>query len=78
MKQRSEKNIKMWLRTRLWYRRYKSNLITERSDESSNYLEGKMGSWTLYSAFTYKNTPEGVEYWSDKEEKFLKWYYNHK
>lgn len=78
MKSRSENEIKVWLITRFWYKKYMYNLMKENPDEADNYLDGKMGPYTLSSAFTYRNTPEGIEYWGKKEEKFLIWYYHQK
>ena len=77
MKHRSSKAVRLWLRTRLWYGRYKKNLHNEYDDkeEESYFLNGLYGESTIASAFYFSSTPEGVEYWGKKEERFLRWYY---
>ena len=77
MKRRSSTAIKLWLQTRYWYKNYVRNLKTEYEDgeEVLNFINGLMGEMTLSSAFCYRNTPEGIEYWGKKEKKFLQWYY---
>ena len=74
---RSDVETKLWLRTRIWYKRYVKNLEKEIDDPDmkQDFLNGKYGARTISSAFTYRNTQEGVRYWCKKEERFLRWYY---
>ena len=77
MRHRSERAIKIWLLTRLWYMNYKYNLHQEYDDydKEMQFLNGLYGEQTISSAFCYRNTPEGIEYWGKREERFLRWYY---
>lgn len=77
MRHRSEREIRFWLMTRLWYKKYKRNLHNEKNDESieEQYLMGLFGETTISSAFCYRETPEGISYWGKREERFLRWYY---
>ena len=75
---RSDAETKLWLRTRIWYKRYVKNINNDEINEPEmieNLLNGKYGARTISSAFMYRNTPEGVRYWCKKEERFLRWYY---
>lgn len=74
---RSESAIRFWLITRIWYMNYKYNLHQEYDDydKEMQFLNGLYGEQTISSAFCYRDTPEGVEYWGKKEERFLRWYY---
>lgn len=76
-KHRSERAIKCWLITRIWYKKYKYNLHQEHGnyEKEMEFLNGLYGELTISGAFCYRDTPEGVEYWGKKEEKFLRWYY---
>ena len=67
----------MWLHTRLWFNRYKTNLHNEYDDPDieQRFLSGLEQEQTLSSAFCYRDTKEGVEYWGKREERFLRWYY---
>lgn len=74
---RSERAIRFWLVTRLWYMNYKYNLHQEYDDydKEMQFLNGLYGEQTISSAFCYRNTPEGIEYLGKREERFLRWYY---
>lgn len=78
MKKRSATAIRFWLMTRIWYKRYLTNLLYENPDDADDFLDGKMGVTTISGAFMYSDTPEGVNYWGKKEEQFLRWYYHQK
>ena len=67
----------MWLKTRLWYRKYKRYLHNEYDDPDieERFLLGLEQEKTLSSAFSYRDTEEGVRYWGKREERFLRWYY---
>ena len=77
MNHRSEWEIKWWLRTKTWYRRYKRNLhlTYDDIDKEMEILNGKFHEQTISAAFLYSTTPEGLEYWGKVEERFLRWYY---
>lgn len=78
MKHRSELETKLWLKTRLWFKKYKANLcytFDGNEDMITPFINGEMGPSTISAAFYYKDTPEGVEYWGKREERFLRWYY---
>lgn len=74
---RTERQVRRWLRTRLWYRKYKRNLHNEMDDPEveATYLYGLQGEQTISSAFCYRETPEGIDYWGKREKRFLQWYY---
>lgn len=74
---RSKTEIKKWLKTRDWYEKYVNNLKVEYQDiyQRQKFLSGENDTSTISAAFCYRDTPEGIEYWSQIEEQFLKWYY---
>ena len=78
MKRRTPKQIQVWLRTRLWYNKYKANLKKTYDDpgEILSYLTGYEYENTISTAFCWKETPEGVKYWGKREKRFLRWYYH--
>jgi len=78
MDTRTANEIGRWLKRRLWFQKYVYNLINEHIDreEIVKYISGEMGDITISGAFKYSDTEEGLEFWGQKEEQFLKWYYH--
>ena len=75
MKHREAKEVSRWLRRRLWFNKYKRNIIKEDESKLDYFLSGNAGMTTISSAFMYRDTPEGIKYWGKREERFLRWYY---
>lgn len=77
MRHRSEITVWLWLHTRPWLNKYKSNLHNEYDDPEKEecFLNGLYGEQTISSAFCFRETPEGIDYWGKREERFLRWYY---
>ena len=75
MKHREAKEVSRWLRRRLWFNKYKRNIIEEDESRLDYFLSGNAGMTTLSAAFMYRDTPEGIKYWGKREERFLRWYY---
>ena len=57
--------------------KYVDNLKIEYPDinERRKFLSGDKNTSTISAAFCYRDTQEGVDFWSQIEEMFLKWYY---
>lgn len=74
---RSKSDIKKWLKQKDWYQQYIDNLKVEYPNINARqkFLLGENEQYTISSAFCYRDTPEGIEYWSQIEEMFLRWYY---
>ena len=74
---RSKNDIKKWLKEKKWYQKYADNLKIEYPDinERRKFLSGDKNTSTISAAFCYRDTPEGVDFWSQIEEMFLKWYF---
>lgn len=76
---RSSNEIRIWLRTRFWYKKYLHNILDCWDyDIADSYLKGFEGVNTISAAFPYSETPEGIKYWGKREERFLRWYYHQK
>ena len=75
MKHREAKEVSRWLRRRLWFNKYKRNIIKEDESKLDYFLSGNAGMNTISAAFMYRDTPEGIKYWGKREERFLRWYY---
>ena len=75
MKHREAKEVSKWLRRRLWFNKYKRNIIKEDESKLDYFLSGNAGMNTISAAFMYRDTPEGIRYWGKREERFLRWYY---
>ena len=75
MRHKEAKEVSRWLRRRLWFNRYKRNIIEENESRLDYFLSGNAGMTTLSAAFIYRDTPEGNRYWVKRERRFLRWYY---
>lgn len=77
MRHRTENEIRTWLKSRPWFKKYLTNLQENYEDQETilSFLNGEEKENTIASAFCWKETPEGSRYWGKREEGFLRWYY---
>lgn len=77
---KTEQEIKEWLETRRWFKKFKRNLEKQAKlnpalqETVDNILEGQYGDRTISSAFKWGNTPEGLSYWSKRNIEFIQWF----
>ena len=77
---KTEQEIKEWLETRRWFKKFKRNLKKqaklnpELQKTVDNILEGRYGHSTITAAFKWENTPEGLYYWAKRATEFIRWF----
>ena len=77
---KTEQEIKEWLETRRWFKKFKRNLEKqaklnpELQETVDNILEGRYGHSTISAAFKWENTPEGLGYWARRNIEFIRWF----
>ena len=77
---KTEQEIKEWLVSRHWFKKFKRNLEKEAKlhqelqKSVDSILEGKYGFSTISGAFRWENTPEGMYYWAKRNTEFIRWF----
>lgn len=74
---KTAEEVKAWLEKQDWY-----DVFCKRIDEDKYFLEnpknvilnGELLDLTITNAFSWVNTPEGGQYWEDKNKTFILWY----
>lgn len=73
---KTPKQIKKWLRSQRWYPQFVKNMKELRvTGLDYSILNGKWGQQTISAGFVWDMSPEGQDFWNDKDTQFLLWYH---
>ena len=81
---KTPEQIKAWLEAQPWYELFKSYTLDEDANphtdvdgfkyDSEKTLSGIRGDSTIVSAFVWRRTNEGYDFWNNVNNQFYEWY----
>ena len=74
---KTPEQIRAWLKSREWWPQFVKNTVAF-DYRTAEVLSGDRGEDTILDAFCWLDTPEGDDFWGDKNREFKEWYFNEK
>ena len=77
MNGKSNAAVAKWLQKQEWYDSFIETLYRFRDYDSdvARFLDGSMKEDTIYLAFPWYFSPEGMDFWNDIDKQFREWFY---
>ena len=78
MGMRSSAAVAKWLQEQEWYDSFIETLDRFReydSEDVGRFLDGSMNVDTIYLAFPWYLSPEGMDFWQEIDKQFREWFY---
>ena len=78
MAQKTSAAVSKWLQKQEWYESYIETLERFReydNEDIKRFLRGHMMEDTIYAAFPWYLSPEGMDFWKDINKQFKEWFY---
>ena len=78
MAQKTSAAVSKWLKKQEWYESYIETLERFReydNEDIERFLKGHMMEDTIYAAFPWYLSPEGMDFWKDINKQFKEWFY---
>lgn len=78
MEMKTEKQVSEWLYQQRWLRAFVKNIrnVTSTSKaEAKRILDGVYTVNTIAAGFNWGRSPQGLEYWKEKDKELREWYY---
>lgn len=77
MNEKSNAAVAKWLQKQEWYDSFIETLDRFReydSEDVGRFLDGSMKEDTIYRAFPWYLSPEGMDFWKEIDKQFRDWY----
>ena len=78
MAQKTNAAVAKWLQKQEWYESFIETLNRFReydSEDVGRFLDGSMKADTIYLAFPWYLSPEGMDFWQEIDKQFREWFY---
>lgn len=78
MAQKTSSAVSKWLKKQEWYESFIETLERFREydrEDINRFLKGTMLEDTIYAAFPWYLSPEGMDFWKDIDKQFRDWFY---
>lgn len=72
---KTPEQIRAWLKSREWFPQFMRNTI-DYDYRTAEVLSGDRGQDTVLDAFYWVYAPEGLNFWSEKNQEFREWYFS--
>lgn len=77
MAQKTSAAVSKWLQKQEWYESFVETLERFRDydlEDMNRFLKGIMLEDTIYAAFPWYLSPEGMDFWQDIDKQFREWF----
>ena len=78
MAQKTSAAVSKWLKKQEWHESFIETLERFREydcEDIERFLSGHMMENTIYEAFPWYLSPEGMDFWGDIDKQFKEWFY---
>ena len=75
---KTEKEVSEWLHQQRWLRAFVRNIRNTTSTsktEAKRILDGQYEVNTIAAGFDWSTSPQGFEYWKERDNELRQWYY---